>query len=336
MKLKFVKLAAGAVAWAAAAVIFPTFALAAELPEELAPVGEAVGIAVRTDGVMVSELSEFRGEGGSISPARDAGLLPGDVIIAIDGVSVDSAAEMSELVEAAGDTVTVGYTRGGEERRTVLRPYSEDGERYLGVWVRDSLTGIGTVTYFDPATGEFGALGHSIADSATGADVPLREGTILDASVTGITKSRSGSPGQLGGSFDRSRVLGTIDLNCGCGIFGTAPDGFDGCGLLPVAGADEVKPGQAKIISDASGEKREYAVEITRVYRGGDSGRDMMLKVTDPELLELTGGIVQGMSGSPIIQNGKLVGAVTHVLINDPKKGYGVFVENMIASQKKA
>lgn len=331
--LQIKKRAAGLAVSAIAAFLVSTAAWAAEPGAALVPVGEAVGISVRTRGVMVSELSEFETEAGRVSPARDAGLMPGDVITAIDGVEFDSAAGMSELVDRAGETVTVTYTRGEETRQAALSPYRDGGGAYLGVWVRDSLTGIGTVTYYDPDSGEYGALGHSIADSVSGAAVPLGEGQILEAEVTGVTKSRAGSPGQLGGRFDFSHVLGTIDENCGVGIFGKTEGALCGYEAVPTAASSEVKPGKAQIISDASGTRRMYDVEITRVYRGNDDGRDLMLKVTDPDLLALTGGIVQGMSGSPILQNGKLIGAVTHVLINNPEKGYGVFLENMLSSR---
>ncbi len=332
VRLEFKKRAAGAVTAALAALLLSVPALAAEMPDELVPVGEAVGISVRTRGVMVSELSEFDKDGHVSAPARDAGLLPGDVITKIDGADIDSAAGMSRILEQCGERVTVVFERDGKTLQTSLQPYRDGDGAYLGVWVRDALTGIGTVTYYDPDTGSFGALGHSIADSATGVMVPVREGAILDAQVTGVTKSRAGSPGQLGGSFDFSSPLGTISKNCQSGIFGTLCSELDVNGAIPTASSDQVKTGRAVVISDASGQRREYDVEITRIYRGGNDGRDMMLRVTDPSLLSLTGGIVQGMSGSPIIQNGKLIGAVTHVLINNPEKGYGVFLENMLSA----
>ncbi len=317
---------------AVSAVVLAAGAMAAELPEGLVPVGRAVGISVKTDGVMVSELSEFETKDGKVSPARDAGILPGDVITAIDGVEISSAGDMLEALEGARGEVTVKLTREGVERQTTLTPFREGDEAYLGVWVRDGLTGIGTVTYFDPENGSFGALGHSIADSSTGLTLPLREGELLPAQVTGVTKSRAGTPGQLGGTFDFTKKLGKIEKNCGVGIFGDAGEELSCAEVMPVASREQVKPGPATIISDASGQRREYSAEITRVYSSSPDGRDMMLKITDPELLELTGGIVQGMSGSPIIQNGRLAGAVTHVLINNPEKGYGVLIENMLAA----
>lgn len=330
MRLLNFKIGSWAAALGAAALTLAPAAAAQELPQRLAPVGQAVGITVKTDGVMVSELSEFDKDGEKIAPAKDAGIAPGDVIKRIDGKEITCAADMMEALEDAGESVTVQLDRAGDQRQVTVRPFRDGEGAFLGVWVKDGLTGIGTVTYYDPDTGSFGALGHSIADSATGMTVPLRQGEIMSAQVTGVTKSKAGSPGQLGGTFDYKSELGRIGKNCRVGIFGTVT-GDLGCGeVLPVAQGSQVKAGAAKIISDASGQRREYDIEITRVYRGSDDGRDMMLKVTDPELISLTGGIVQGMSGSPIIQDGKLVGAVTHVLINDPEKGYGVFIENMV------
>lgn len=326
--LKKFKLRGGLVAVLLLTVLASPTALAAELPRELSPVGRAVGIAVKTDGLVVSELSEFNAGSGKVAPARDAGIAPGDVIKMIDGREITCAKDLTEALEDAGETVTVRISRSGEDRQVTVRPYRDENGAYLGVWVRDGLTGIGTVTYYDPETGRYGALGHSIADSATGEPVPLKEGSILKAQVTGVTKSRVGEPGQLGGSFDYKENLGDIEKNCLTGIFGVCK-GLECDGCIPVARANEVRTGQAKVISDASGERREYDIEIVRLYSGGD-GRDMMIKVTDPELIALTGGIVQGMSGSPIIQDGKLVGAVTHVLIKNPEKGYGIYIENML------
>ena len=303
-------------------------AAAADLPERLVPVGEAVGIAVKADGAVVSELSEFKTASGTCAPARDAGLRPGDVITMIEGVPVASAQDMMAALEGAPESVTVRYTRDGKERQAAVKPWFDGETGYLGVWVRDSVSGIGTVTFYDPESGLYGALGHSIADSATGVIVPVREGSLLRARLTGITKSRAGSPGQLGGELDYAGVLGTVDVNCAVGIFGQGREDLRVCESVPTAPASAVKAGKAVILSDVSGERREYAIEITRLYSGGN-GRDMMIKVTDPDLLALTGGIVQGMSGSPILQQGRLIGAVTHVLINDPEKGYGVFLESM-------
>ncbi len=330
--MKKFKLRGGLAAVLLLTVLSSPSALAEELPKELSPVGRAVGIAVKTDGVVVSELSEFDAGSGKVAPAKEAGIAPGDIIKRIDGHEITCAKDMADALEDAGETVTVRLSRDGQERQVTLRPYRDENGAYLGVWVRDGLTGIGTVTYVDPATGRYGALGHSIADSATGTPVPLREGTILKARVTGVTKSRSGEPGQLGGTFDYAQNLGDIEKNCLTGIFGVC-SGLECDGCLPVATAGEVRTGPATVISDASGERREYDIEIVRLYSGGD-GRDMMIKVTDPELIALTGGIVQGMSGSPIIQSGKLVGAVTHVLIKNPEKGYGVFIENMLKAEK--
>ena len=278
----------------------------------------------------MSELSELERDGRGFSPARDAGILPGDIITMVGDREISSGMDLMRALEDAPEEVAVRFIRDGEERQVTARPYRDGDGTYLGVWIRDGVTGIGTVTWYDPESGLYGALGHSIADGATGLTVPIREGSIMPAQVTGVTKSRSGAPGQLGGTFDCASPIGTVDKNCCVGIFGRTGCGFEGQ-ALPVAHAGQVRPGRAQVITDATGERREFEIEITRVWSDRTDGRDMMLRVTDPELLELTGGIVQGMSGSPIIQDGRFVGAVTHVLINDPEKGYGVFVENMAA-----
>ncbi len=332
MRSKKIKGAISALLAAAAAVALMGSAAAAELPEALVPVGQAVGISVKTDGAVVSELSEFTTGSGTCSPARDAGLRPGDVITMIEGVEILSAQDLMRALEDAPGSVTVRYRREGEERQTTVKPYMDGDSGYLGVWVRDSVSGIGTVTYYDPATGQYGALGHSIDDGATGAAVPVREGSILKARVTDVIKSRAGSPGQMSGELDYDAALGTVGKNCRVGIFGEGCDQLSVCQAIPTAGAPEVKTGKARIISDVSGQRREYDIEITRIYSGGE-GRDMMIRITDPDLLAITGGIVQGMSGSPIIQNGRLVGAVTHVLVNNPEKGYAVFLESMLKAR---
>ncbi|MGM9521641.1 MAG: SpoIVB peptidase [Oscillospiraceae bacterium] len=333
MIFKKIKNAAAAAMLIAAALILSGGAFAAELPTELVPVGQAVGISIKTQGVIVSELSEMETENGRISPAKDAGILPGDVITMVNGVEVCSTEDMVKALEKTSDgPIAVRLTRDGEERQVTVTPYCGEDENFLGVWVRDSLTGIGTVTYYDPESGTFGALGHSISDSETGLIIPLREGEIMPAHVTGVTAGKSGTPGQLGGAFDYDNVAGEITKNCQVGIFGTTTgDPFDNLGeKLPVAAENEIKVGKAVILSAAGGNVEEYEVEVTRIYSDNTDGRCMMIKVTDDKLIALTGGIVQGMSGSPLIQNGKLIGAVTHVLINDPQKGYAVSIEDML------
>ena len=212
---------------------------------------------------------------------------------------------------------------------------STDGAYKLGAWIRDSMAGIGTLTFYDPETGAFGALGHGINDVDTALLMPLESGSIMYATVADVKKGESGSPGELHGAFQVDRDMGELYANTGSGVFGTLTDDSltDGLRPVPVAARREVKLGGATILSNVAGDTvEEYAVEITKVYPGsGGDTRELMVKVTDPRLLEATGGIVQGMSGSPILQNGKLVGAVTHVLVNNPTEGYGILAETMLA-----
>jgi stage IV sporulation protein B len=211
---------------------------------------------------------------------------------------------------------------------------TKSGEYSLGLWVRDAVSGIGTVTFYDPATNTYGALGHAVNDSDTGVVLPVRGGAISRVSVTDVAKGKSGAPGQLRGSFNFDDRLGTVVANTGCGIFGkiTAPE-FPAGNAIKTARESEIHTGSASILSNVSGgEVREYTAEISRVYSGGEAdGRSMLVTITDPALTEITGGIVQGMSGSPIIQDGRLIGAVTHVLISDPLKGYGISIEKMMS-----
>jgi len=209
-----------------------------------------------------------------------------------------------------------------------------DGTRQLGLWLRDGVTGVGTLTYYDPATGRYGALGHGIADETSGALMPLRDGSVLSAVVADVRPGGHGTAGELVGSFDAADRIGAIERNGLFGIFGTLdapPDGTP----VETAPASAVKTGSATILSTVAGDTvQAYAVNITRVYHDGASTR-FAITVTDPALLSATGGIVQGMSGSPILQDGRLVGAVTHVLLSDPAKGYGVSIDDMLAAAQE-
>jgi stage IV sporulation protein B len=259
----------------------------------------------------------------------------GDVITRVGKTRITSGDILKDVLKKLdGAPVAVQVARGGETVQITVTPHrTGEGEYSFGLMVRDGVSGIGTVTFYDPETGAYGALGHSVSDGETGLLLPLRDGTITRASVTDVAKGRSGTPGQLHGAFDFERKLGSITVNSDCGIFGVLSDG-DAIqrAALPAAEDSELHTGAATILSNVSGsEVKEYQAEITRVYTGAEAvGRSMLVTVTDPALLEQTGGIVQGMSGSPIIQDGKLVGAVTHVLINDPTKGYGVSIGKML------
>lgn len=302
----------------------------------LVPLGGTVGIKLFSQGVMVVGLSPVATEGGDLTPARDCGLKEGDIITHINSEQVDTIEEIRDVLqELEGSQMSIRAVRAGKQLQLTggAVQCAADGSYKLGAWIRDSMAGIGTLTWYDPERGVFAALGHGINDVDTSLLMPLQTGSIMTSTVTGIKKGTQGSPGELHGSFDLDSDLGTLYANTDGGIFGSASSSFP-CGdsALPVAARSQVRTGKAVILSNINGrEIREYEVEILRVYPGssGDN-RDLMIRVTDPALLETTGGIVQGMSGSPIIQDGKLVGAVTHVLVNDPTRGYGILIENML------
>ena len=304
---------------AALGAAFSAQALAAQL---LIPVGEVVGLSLQDGSVTVAAFHELHG-----GAARDAGIAIGDEIVSLDGRRVDTAADLFDALKRSGGTVTVTLRRDGKERQVRLCPaVTKDGPR-LGVYVREGVTGIGTVTFFDPDSGSFGCLGHGISDSR-GTLAPMESGWVYDAAVESVKRGQVGEPGQLRGAVSSEVPIGTLRRNTARGVFGRGA-GWKG-EALPVAAGAEIHPGAAQILSNVHGDEIAFFdVEILRCRPDRD-GRDLLLKVTDPELLTATGGIVAGMSGSPIIQDGKLVGAVTHVLVNDPTRGYGIFIENML------
>ena len=304
--------------------------------KRLIPGGQALGVAMRTEGVLVVGLSEAA---DGICPARESGLAPGDVILQVDGERVATAEALTERVSAsAGRSMTLAYTREGQPRTTTLTPHVDKatGAVRIGAWVRDSTAGVGTLSFYDPDTGRYAALGHAITDGDTGAVLTVSEGQVLRANIVAVQRGQSGAPGELKGSFLREReTLGDIRRNTILGIYGTLdvpavnplyPDG------LPIGLRDSVHTGPASILSTVDGEGlAEYAVEIVRVNpQNAPAPKSMVIRVTDERLLEKTGGIVQGMSGSPIIQDGRIVGAVTHVFVSDPTQGYGLYVDWML------
>ena len=307
----------------------------AAMPTELVPVGQTVGIDIKCGGAMVVALGEVETETGTLTPALTAGLLPGDVITQVGGTRIHSASELKEAIkQAAGKTVTVQVIRHGDQKLQLNLTPARDkaGEYELGIWLRDGMAGIGTVTFYDPKSGIFGALGHAVSDVETGTLMPLGEGKIMPAAVKSVRRGSAGAPGELQGEFDFGAQIGTLFANTQMGIFGHIADAsaLRYGDPLPIGGTRDIAPGAAKILANVSGtEIQEYDIEISRLFTGGED-RNMMITVTDPALLAVTGGIVQGMSGSPIVQNGKIIGAVTHVLINNPEKGYGISIGSML------
>ena len=304
----------------------------------LIPVGHTAGVKLFSDGLMVVQLAESMDGSGRASPARACGLQTGDILLEMNREHLSSTEALQEALQKNEDRpVSLTVQRGAQLLSLTTVPQSDGSGAYrLGAWVRDSMAGIGTITYADPETLRFGALGHGIADVDTGLLMPISSGSLMPSEVAEIKKGKRGVPGELQGDFQISEDMGALTCNSDFGIFGRLADReLLREEALETAKPEEVRCGDAIILCNIEGNAvKPYHVKITKLCKAGASGRDMMLRVTDPELLSKTGGIVQGMSGSPIIQNGKLVGAVTHVLVNSPDKGYGIFVEHMLEAEK--
>lgn len=299
----------------------------------LLPGGDIFGVRLHMDGVLVSGMGNILCETGECCPAKDAGLKCGDVITEMNGFPVKTAQDVLSVIDGAkGAPITVTVRRGDcTASHTVTPIKTKDGAYRIGVFIRDRAAGIGTVTFIDPTTGAFGGLGHGICDPETGIVVPARGGYVTDVSLHGVTKGKSGAPGELRGTLGMQKK-GVLKKNTKVGVFGTLqnPDCADRK-PLPVARAKDVKTGAARIFCTLpSGERKSYKINITKIADEKRETKCFTIKVTDPALLRETGGIVQGLSGSPIIQNGKIVGAVTHVMVGDPTEGYGIFIENML------
>jgi len=289
-----------------------------------------VGVKLFSKGVLVVKPPE---DG---TPAEACGLRSGDVILRCGEESVTSTEQFQALLQENGEAVTaLQIRRAGDQMFLSVEPErNEQGVYCIGVWIRDSMAGIGTMTYYDPDTGVFGALGHGITDVDTQQLMPFSNGAILPSTVKAVKQGKAGAAGELRGDFDLSGNLGDLCANTSCGVFGTMEENcvrWQEGKAIPVARNDEIKPGKAMILANVEGDTvHEYEIEILKIIPNAGDGRDMVISVTDPKLISVTGGIVQGMSGSPIVQDGKLVGAVTHVLLNDPCKGYGISIETML------
>ncbi|MGL5514544.1 MAG: SpoIVB peptidase, partial [Sporomusa sp.] len=270
------------------------------------------------------------------SPATDAGFQPGDIIVKVNSSEIDTLADFRTAISNLdGGPIAITVKRGESTKELTLTPAKNKNDSFeLGLWLRDGMAGIGTVTFYDPQAGVYGALGHSVSDIETGLIMPLDHGNIMPSSITGIMKGEPGTPGELQGEFDFDQTIGSVNLNTDAGIFGLLDDSNFTKSLkaLPVGFEKDINLGEATILANIEGKDvREYSVEISKIFTGGDN-RKMMVTVTDENLLAATGGIVQGMSGSPIIQNGKIIGAVTHVLVNNPEKGYGISMDSMLGT----
>ena len=294
--------------------------------------GEIFGLRLYTSGVVIVSTEKVETPQGEVYPADQAGLKKGDIILTVNGEPVRSHTELSRLFsEYLGTPMKIGYERGGEARSTTFAPaYSEAQGRYMaGLWVRDSAAGIGTMTFYDPESGVYGGLGHAVCDVDTGEVLPLYNGDIVAATITGCYKGTAGQAGELIGSF-QSESIGSLLRNDADGVYGFLEDPDRSAALTPVALKSEVQTGEAQIIAtvDETG-PQQFSVEIEKITPDDPQYRNMIVRVTDPRLLEITGGIVQGMSGSPVLQNGRLVGAITHVFVNEPQRGYAIFAQQM-------
>ena len=300
----------------------------------LAAGGELVGVRLKTDGVCVVSTDSFENaENVKVSPAADAGIQKGDSILSIDGSPVTKCEELTKAIEnSAGKTLELKIRRGEEEKKVFLTPEktSATGLYKGGLWVRDSTVGIGTLSYSDLEAGTIAALGHGIYDPDSEKILSVSEGEILSADVASVKKGYAGTPGEITGIIG-TNTLGSITENSDRGIFGELNFVDGRPDIYPVATASEAHTGKAQIICTVTeGEKQFYDIEIVRLNKDPGTDKNMTVKITDAALLAITGGIVQGMSGSPVIQDGYFVGAVTHVFVNDPKCGYAIFAENML------
>ncbi len=306
---------------------------------KLIPGGMPFGVSLDAECVTVVGVCDIISGGKAVSPAKDAGIEEKDMIIALNGQKITNAAMVSEMINgASGSPLDITVKRGDSQLKLTVQPVisDEDGKYRAGLFIREGTAGIGTVTYIHPETGSFAGLGHGICELDSGKLVPVTRGVVVNVAINGVVKGKMGSPGELQGYFSSGKI-GTLFSNRDCGVYGVFceyPEGFRS-EAVPVAPINEIREGDAEILcttgSDGIG---RYKVTLSHVDRSGKKVKNFVVTVTDPELLNRTGGIVQGMSGSPVIQNGKLVGAVTHVLVNDPTRGYGIFIENMLSQME--
>lgn len=305
----------------------------------LVPGGQSVGVKMDVKGVLIVGLEEIEGKNGEkVNPGLLSGLQIGDIIMEINGTEVYRADEVQELVNEIKDTIKLKVKRNTDIVNISINPVEsgEDGLYKLGVWVKDKSAGIGTLTYYDPSDSTFGALGHGIVDPETNSILSVDTGVLLESKVEDVREGKSGEPGEIKGIFYHSSdPLGSLEKNSSFGVFGLAYHPIENpiySKPIAVGTREQVELGKAYMLTTLSNnEIKRFEIEIEKIEnQDSSSGKNMVIKVTDEELLKESGGIVQGMSGSPIIQNDRIIGAVTHVFVNDPQRGYGIFIENML------
>lgn len=295
--------------------------------------GNPFGIKIYTDGVMIVGLDSVTTEKGDVSPGIKAGLKKGDLIISINGDNVFSNEDVENIIEASMGKELIFKIVSNDKSKTVkITPVLcyKSGKYKTGIWVRDSSAGIGTLTFYSPALGTVCGLGHGICDVDTGKLLTLNSGELVKAEILDVDKGSSGDPGELVGRF-KEEIFSNLKINNETGVYGNCNLNFENNNLTELALKQEVKVGDAQILTTVNGNTpKYYKCKIEKIAHNNSITKNMVVKITDDELIDKTGGIVQGMSGSPIIQNGKLIGAVTHVLVDDPTKGYAIFAENML------
>lgn len=310
---------------------------------KVVPMGNLIGAKLYTSGVLVVGMSEIQGDDQQKhKPYEESGIEEGDMIVEMDSKKIANTDELVETVNSSkGKVIQIKYVRNDEIITTSIQPIkSEDNEYKLGLWVRDAAAGVGTLTFYEPSTGKFAALGHGIVDVDTGDIINIANGELVTSNLVAIKKGEKGTPGEIKGSIDSGVTIGNISKNTNFGVFGLVSNknnlNLNGAKEYEVALRSEIQTGEAEIICELeNGKKEQYKIEISKIYTSNNyDNKSMMIKITDERLLQKTGGIIQGMSGSPIIQNGKFVGAITNVLVLDPTTGYAIFADLMVKQMK--
>lgn len=308
--------------------IIPTYALA--YSDYVIAGGENIGIELNSSGIIIVGTYSIN----NVNPAKEAGLQNGDKIIKINNKDVDNISNMLSVIEESNnkENLSITYLRGTKENTTNIKLVKSDDNIYkTGLYVKDSITGVGTLTYIDPNTKLFGALGHEIIEKNTGQKLEIKDGKIYSSTVTGVTRSSIGSPGEKNARYDSSKVFGKVFENTNKGIFGTYTSEIPNKNLYSVAKVEDISTGKASIFTVIDNDKvEEFTINILKINKNDSVTKNILFEVTDERLLQATGGIVQGMSGSPIIQGKNIIGAVTHVVVDDPTKGYGIFITKML------
>ena len=306
------------------------------------PLGTAIGMKLYTKGVLVVGMSQINTDNNEkTKPYENSGIEQGDMILAINNKEVSNTDELiGEVKNSNGNSIKIKYLKNNETLETSITPVKSKNEYKIGLWVRDAAAGVGTLTFYEPSTNSFMALGHGISDIDTEKIVEISNGELITANIVSIKKGEKGKPGEMKGTIDSGNKIGEISKNTNLGVYGNVTNksylGIDSNNEMEVATRSEIKEGRAQIICQLdNNERNKYNIEIEKIYTmNNEDNKSMLIKVTDEELLNKTGGIIQGMSGAPIIQNGKFVGAITNVLVNDPTQGYAIFADMMIKQMR--